>query len=175
MQSFDHERLDVDRLSLDYVARSFEEVQPLERLHRHARDQSFRTDQLIPLNIAEGNGKRSLKGRDRFPDIARRSVLGCAAIQDVLVKTKGIKVQDDAEMKVMLQRIVAILTRMAMQFDSVAEPCAAYDAEIDCDNEHRCAENEHEISGRRNAWTMGCNGAAVVSFFARSLPSPADD
>jgi selenocysteine lyase/cysteine desulfurase len=28
-QSFDHERLDVDRLSIDYVARSFEEVQPL--------------------------------------------------------------------------------------------------------------------------------------------------
>ena len=71
------------------------------------------------------------------------------------MRTKGIKVQDDAEMKVMLQRIVAILNRMAMQFDSVAEPCAAYDAEIDCDNEHRCAENEHEISGRRNAWTHG--------------------
>ena len=143
-QSFDHERLDVDRLSIDYVARSFEAVQPLEGLHRHARDQWLRAAQSIPLNIAEGNGKRSLKDRARFLDTARGSALECAAIQDVLVRTKGIKVQDDAEMKVMLHRIVAMLIRMATQFDGVAEQCAAYDAGIDYDYEHRCAEHEHE-------------------------------
>ena len=82
-QSFDHERLDVYRLSIDYVARSFEAVQPLEGLHRHARDQWLRAAQSIPLNIAEGNGKRNLKDRARFQDIARGSVLECAAIQDV--------------------------------------------------------------------------------------------
>ena len=82
-QSFDHERLDVYRLSIDYVARSFEEVQPLEGLHRHARDQWLRAAQSIPLNIAEGNGKRNLKDRARFLDIARGSALECAAIQDV--------------------------------------------------------------------------------------------
>ena len=82
-QSFDHERLDVFRLSLDYVARSFEAAEPLEGLHRHARDQWLRAAQSIPLNIAGGNGKRSLKDRARFLDIARRSVLECAAIQDV--------------------------------------------------------------------------------------------
>jgi hypothetical protein len=38
-QSFDHERLDVYRLSIDYVARSFEAAQSLDGLHRHARDQ----------------------------------------------------------------------------------------------------------------------------------------
>jgi hypothetical protein len=37
-----------------------------------------------------------------------------------------------------------MLIRMAMRFDGVAEQCAAYDAEIDYDNEHRCAEHEHE-------------------------------
>jgi len=61
-----------------------------------------------------------------------------------LLTTKGIKVQDDAAMKAMLHRIVAMLTRMAMKFDGVAEPVAAYDTEIDCDNEHRYAEHEHE-------------------------------
>jgi four helix bundle protein len=144
VQSFDHERLDVFRLSIDYVARSFEELQPLEGLHRHARDQWLRVAQPIPLSIAEGNGKRSLKDRARYLDIARGSALECAAIQDILVRTKGIKVQDDTEMKVMLHRNVAMLTRMAMRFDGVAEQCAAYDAEIDYDNEHRCAEHEHE-------------------------------
>jgi hypothetical protein len=47
-------------------------------------------------------------------------------------------------MEAMLHRIVAMLIRMAMRFDGVAEQCAAYDAEIDYDNEHRCAEHEHE-------------------------------
>ena len=82
-QSFDHERFDVYRLSLDHVAGSFEEVQPLKGLHRHARDQWLRAAQSIPLSIAEGNGKRNVKDRARFQDIARGSALECAAIQDV--------------------------------------------------------------------------------------------
>ena len=143
-QSFYHERLGVYRLSIDYVARSFEASQTRAGPHRHARDQWLRTAQSIPLNIAEGNGKRSVKDRARFFDIARSSALECAAIQDVLVTTKGIKIQDDIAMKAMLHRIVAMLTRMAMKFDGVAEPSAAYDAEIDYDNEHRYAEHEHE-------------------------------
>jgi hypothetical protein len=61
-----------------------------------------------------------------------------------LVTTEGIQVQDDASMKAMLHRIVATLTRMAMKCDGVAGPCAAYNAAIDCDNELRCAEHEHE-------------------------------
>ena len=152
VQSFDHERLDVYRLSIDYVARSFEAAQPLEGLYRHARDQWLRAAQSIPLNIAEGNGKRSLKDRARFLDIARGSALECAAIQDVLLTTKGITVQDDAAMKAMLHRIVAMLTRMAMKFDGVAESVAAYDAEIDYDNEHRRAAHEVQAEELPEPW-----------------------
>ncbi|TWU35201.1 hypothetical protein Q31b_52970 [Novipirellula aureliae] len=143
-QTFDHERLDVYRLSIDYVARSFETSQSLSGLYRHARDQWLRAAQSIPLNIAEGNGKRSLKDRARFLDIARGSALECAAIQDVLLRTNGIKVQDDVAMKGMLYRIVAMLTRMAMKFDGVAESGVEYHADIDYDYEHRFAEHEHE-------------------------------
>ncbi len=143
-QTFDHERLDVYRLSISYVSRSFDASQSLGGLHRHARDQWLRAAQSIPLNIAEGNGERSRKDRARFLDIARGSALECAAIQDVLVTTKGIKVQDDAAMKAMLHRIVAMLTRMAMKFDGVAEPSAGYHAGVDYEHEHRCAEHEHD-------------------------------
>ena len=103
-----------------------------------------RRNQAIPLNIAKGPGEHSLKDRARFLDIARGSALECAAIQDVLVGTKSIKVQDDTAMRAILHRIVAMRTRMAMKFDGVAELVAAYDAEIDCDNEHRYAEHKHE-------------------------------
>lgn len=144
VQSFDHERLDVYRLSIDYVARSFKAAQPLEGLYRHARDQWLRAAQSIPLNIAEGNGKRSLKDRARFLDIARGSALECAAIQDVLLTTKGITVQDDAAMKAMLHRIVAMLTRMAIKFDSVSESLSEYNQSGDYEHEHREAEHEHD-------------------------------
>jgi len=77
------------------------------------------------------------------------------------VTTKGIKVQDDAAMKAMLHRIVAMLTRMAMKFDGVAESSAAYDAVIDYDYEHRFAEHEHDQFTART-----CNYAAD---FARPL------
>ncbi len=67
---FDHGRLDVYLLSIEYVASSFTVAKDLNGCHRHARDQWLRAAQSIPLDIAEGNGKRSLKDRSRFPDIA---------------------------------------------------------------------------------------------------------
>ncbi|RLS71230.1 MAG: hypothetical protein DWH99_08830 [Planctomycetota bacterium] len=36
---FDHDRLDVYRLSIEYVADAFDISRSLEGLHRHARDQ----------------------------------------------------------------------------------------------------------------------------------------
>ncbi|WP_085980607.1 four helix bundle protein [Novipirellula maiorica] len=87
---FDHDRLDVYRLSIDYVAAAFDVSKTLGELHRHARDQWLRAAQSIPLNIAEGNDKRSLKDRARFFDIAGGSSFECAANQYVLVATGGL-------------------------------------------------------------------------------------
>ena len=84
---FDHDRLDVYRLAIEYVALSFNLAKELNGCHRHACDQRLRAAQSIPLNIAEGNGKRSLKDRSRFLDIARGSTLECVAIQDIYVAT----------------------------------------------------------------------------------------
>ena len=86
---FDHDRLDVYRLSIEYVAAAFDVSKSLNGLHRHARDQWLRAAQSIPLNIAEGNGKRSQKDRARFLDIARGSSFECAAIQDVAAGIRG--------------------------------------------------------------------------------------
>jgi len=68
-----HERLNVYRLAICYVAWVCEKAGALEGVHRAARDQWLRTSQSIPLNIAEGNGKTA--EADRRPNPALGQVL----------------------------------------------------------------------------------------------------
>ncbi len=56
-------------------------------MNRPARDQWLRAAQSIPLNIAEGNGKQSLKDKNRFFEIARGSALECASIHELIQRT----------------------------------------------------------------------------------------
>ena len=83
---FDHTKLDVHRLSIAYVAFSYRIAKTLAGINRPARDQWLRAAQSIPLNIAEGNGKQSLKDKNRFFEIARESALECASIHDVALR-----------------------------------------------------------------------------------------
>ena len=59
------------------------------------------------------------------------------------MRTNGLKLPDDVAMKAMLYRIVAMLTRMAIKFDGIAEASVAYDAGLDNEHEHRCAEHDY--------------------------------
>ena len=70
-----HERMDVYRLAIAYVAWVYEKSATLEGVHRAARDQWLRASQSIPLNIAEGNGKTADADRRRYFEIARGSAL----------------------------------------------------------------------------------------------------
>ena len=79
--SFGYEKLDVYRLSLEYVGWVFHFCENLKG-HRNAKD-FIRASQSIPLNIAEGNGKPTDGDRRRYFEIARGSALECGAIQDV--------------------------------------------------------------------------------------------
>jgi four helix bundle protein len=135
---FDHDRLDVYRLAIKYVASSFKIAKELKGSHRHARDQWLRAAQSIPLNIAEGNGKRSLKDRSRFLDIARGSALECAAVQDVLNATGGLDGQTSGELKHSLHRIVSMLTKLIARSEVVSESRGAYNFGIEY--EYRDAE-----------------------------------
>ena len=87
---FDHERLDVYRLAIEYVATSYRIAKSLDGQERHARDQWLRAAQSIPVIIAEGNGKQSLKDKNRSFEIARGSALECAANHDILLSFEAI-------------------------------------------------------------------------------------
>ncbi len=143
---FDHDRLDVYRLSIEYVASSFAIAKDLNGCHRHARDQWLRAAQSIPLNIVEGNGKRSLKDRRRFLDIARGSALECVAVQDILAVTDEMNDEHHDRLKRMLHRIVSMLTRLIARSDVVAEPGTKYNA--GSEYEYREAEAEYEYDDR---------------------------
>jgi four helix bundle protein len=111
---FDHERLDVYRISMDFVAWSYRLCQELKGSQRNARDQLLRASQSIPLNIAEGNGKLpSAADRQRFLRIALGSALECAATLDVLTACQAITLASAAEGKGLILRIVSMLTKMS--------------------------------------------------------------
>jgi four helix bundle protein len=124
---FDHERLDVYRVALQYTAWAFQAAKRLSGLHRHARNQLLRASQSIPLNIAEGNGKRSGNDRRRFFEIARGSAMECASIQDVLQICDAISEADNESGKRLLNRIVSMLTKMTERTGGVGEEGARYD------------------------------------------------
>jgi four helix bundle protein len=124
---FDHERLDVYRLAIQYVTSSYRIAKLLNGPERHARDQWLRAAQSIPLNIAEGNGKQCLKDKNRFFEIARGSALECAAIHDILSAFEAIDSELNRDGKTKLKRIVSMLTRLIQRTDSVSEDWIEYE------------------------------------------------
>ncbi len=107
-----HEKLDVYRIAIGYVAWVFEKSERLNGVHRHARNQWLRTSQSIPLNIAEGNGKSTGADRRRYFEIARGSALECAAIQDVLVVEKALDKTESRRRKNEPDCMAAMLNRL---------------------------------------------------------------
>jgi len=105
-----HEKLDVYRLSIGCVAWVYEKADSLSGVHQSARDQWLRARSTIPLNIAEGNGKTAAADRWRYFEIARGSVLECAAIQDVLVVGKALDKMESQNRKDELDRMAAMLS-----------------------------------------------------------------
>ena len=133
-----HEKLDVYRLSLGYVAWVYQQAGTLNGLHRPARDQWLRASQSIPLNIAEGNGKTTNADRRRYFEIARGSALECAAIQDVLVVGKVLDEGESESRKDELDRMAAMLSRLGGRGYQVGEQpsdfgCPEEKLEIDFD------------------------------------------
>jgi four helix bundle protein len=105
---FDHEKLEVYRDAIAFVAWLSELLEGTQRLG-DIRDQLDRASTSVALNIAEGNGKYSLKDRYRFLDTARGSALECAAGLDVLVAKRRLTADQIRPGKERLQRIVRML------------------------------------------------------------------
>ena len=118
---FDHEKLDVYHLELDFIGW----VTPLlEEAARHSAgktrevcDQLDRASLSTLLNTAEGNGKRQRQVRAKFFDDARGSATECAACLDALVAKKIAPEERIISGKKMLVRIVSMLCGLIDRFE----------------------------------------------------------
>ena len=110
---FDHEKLDVYGVAIEFVGWTGELLDgPLAACRLSAVGQLDRASTSIPLNIAEGNGKRSTKDRCRYFDTSRGSALECAAALDVLVARRVLCQAQVRAGKAKLKRIVEMLTKL---------------------------------------------------------------
>jgi four helix bundle protein len=108
-----HETLDAYQAAIEFLALASRLLEKFPRGYGPLADQLRRAALSIPLNIAEGYGKRGRDDRARFYDIARGSAHECGAILDA---SKVLRIVDEdafAEGKTLLHRVVSMLVKMA--------------------------------------------------------------
>jgi four helix bundle protein len=139
---FDHEKLDVYQLVLQFVTWVTPLISDLKASAgpkvREVCNHLDRASLSALFNTAEGNGKRQSKLRARFFDDARGSAAECASCLDALVAKKVCTAEQIDEGKELLQRIVSILTKLIMRFShssEVREDVARYNVENEKDDE----------------------------------------
>jgi four helix bundle protein len=140
---FDHEKLDVYQLELQFIAWAtplIEEVKASAGSKvREVCNHLDRASLSALFNTAEGNGKRQSKLRGRFFDDARGSAAECASCLDALV-AKGVCSEDRIDKgKDLLHRIVSILTKLVNRFapaTEVREEIVRYNVEDDDEHEY---------------------------------------
>ena len=115
MNPFDHERLDVYKAAVEFVALADELVERLPRGRAYLADQLQRAATSSPLNVAEGAGEFATKEKSRFYRMAKRSGTECAAILDVAKRLGLVDMNRYAEARELLQRIVSMLVRMVQR------------------------------------------------------------
>ena len=112
MEQFDHEKLDVYQIAVDWVALAQDIVNQMPRARGNLADQLQRAASSITLNIAEGAGEYSPKEKARFYRMAKRSATECAAALDVAQRRDSIHPKLFASGRDLLFRIVAMLIKL---------------------------------------------------------------
>ena len=122
---FDHEKLDVYQLELQFIAWV---ANLLEEVAKSAKgktaevcDQLDRASLSALLNTAEGNGKRQRQVRAKFFDDARGSATECAGCLDALVAKGAATEERILDGKRILVRIVSILCALVDRFDAPSQ------------------------------------------------------
>ncbi len=117
MKQLDHEKLDVYHIALQFLVLASEIAGSLPRGTGRLADELYRAAVSQVLNIAEGAGEFSRGEKRRFYRIARRSTTEAAAVLDAC---RCLKLVDHSKLdagRVLLVRIIEMLTKMVQQND----------------------------------------------------------
>lgn len=109
---FDHHRLDVYSAALDFVVLVDPLLQELPPGRGYLALQLRKAAASIVSNVAEGAGEFSLKEKQRFYRIARRSGTECAAQLDILLQLHLIDASAHETSTRLLHRIVSMLVKL---------------------------------------------------------------
>ena len=112
MEQFDHEKLDVYQIAVDWIVLAQDVAQALPRGKGNLADQLQRAASSIALNIAEGAGEFSGAEKARFYRIAKRSATECAAVLDVAKRRSAITDERYAQSRALLLRVVGMLVKL---------------------------------------------------------------
>jgi len=112
--AFDHERLEVYQVALEFFDLADEIVEQLRQRggRSHLADQFARAALSIVNNIAEGAGKFSSGDKRRYYTTAIGSSTESAAMLDVCLRRKLIEGDIHRRGKQLLERIVAMLIKL---------------------------------------------------------------
>ena len=97
-------------------------VEQLPRGKAYLADQLQRAGTSVPLNIAEGAGEDAINEKARFYRMARRSATECSSIFDVCQRLGLLDKSRYAQGRILLLRIVAMLTKMGRAETAYTSP-----------------------------------------------------
>jgi four helix bundle protein len=117
---FDHERLEVYQVALDFFDLADEVVEHLRNRggRAHLADQLARASLSIVNNIAEGAGKFSRGDKRRYYTTSIGSSTECAAMFDVCRRRSLISEETHRRGKHLLDRIVAMLVKLCQALET---------------------------------------------------------
>ena len=107
-----HEDLDSYQASITFLALAAKLLDQFPRGYATIADQLKRASLSVPLNLAEGYGKRSQADRARFYDIARGSAHECGALLDATRVLGLVDERTFIDGKTLLHRIISMLVKM---------------------------------------------------------------
>jgi four helix bundle protein len=117
---FDHERLDVYQLALEFVHWGDTLIGKDEPQTRRARRLDLLSTSIV-LNVAEGNGRFGALDHRRFIDIAHQSALKSVVAIDLMVARRQIGAGEAHTARLMLSRIVGMLLGLRGDLQRQAE------------------------------------------------------
>jgi four helix bundle protein len=109
---FDHEKLTVYQVAIEFVILADEVIEHLPRGRAYLSDQLQRAALSISLNIAEGAGEYAVDEKARFYRMAKRSATECAGVLDVCQRLRLIEENRYIKGRELLIGVVSMLIKM---------------------------------------------------------------